>query len=90
MRDVRTAAELTRQAEDAILRGDSAGAAQLYDSAIAADSGYAPAFRGKGLVMERLGKPEKAAEAFRTFLRLSPGSASSAKVRERLEALDAQ
>jgi len=89
-RDGRSAAELTREAEDAILRGDSAGAAQLYDRAIAADASYAPAFRGKGLVMERLGRPEQAADAFRTFLRLSPGSASAAKVRERLEALDAQ
>jgi tetratricopeptide (TPR) repeat protein len=88
--DDRSAAELTREAEDAILRGDSAGAAQLYDRAIAADASYAPAFRGKGLVMERLGKPDKAADAFRTFLRLSPGSASAAKVRERLEALDAE
>jgi tetratricopeptide (TPR) repeat protein len=90
VRDVRTAAELTREAEDAILRGDSNGAAGLYDRAIAADAGYAPAYRGKGLVLERLGRPDKAAEAFRTFLRLSPGSPSAAKVRERLDALDAQ
>ena len=65
------------------------GAAELYDRAIAADSSYAPAFRGKGLVMERLGKSSKAADAFRTFLRLAPDSPSANKVRERLDALDA-
>ena len=83
----RTPAELVRQAEDALMSGQLASAADLYQLAITTDSSYAPAYRGKGLVLERLGRTRDAADAFRVFLRLSPNAPAAAKIREHLEAL---
>jgi Flp pilus assembly protein TadD len=38
---------------------------EAFQQAIADDPGYAPAHRGKGLVLERLGRNDEAARAFK-------------------------
>ncbi len=84
------AAELARQATDAMLRGDFEAATTQYKQAIAADRSYAPAYRGQGLVLERLGRTHDAARAFRKFLRLRPDDRGADKIRARLQALEAR
>jgi tetratricopeptide (TPR) repeat protein len=78
---------LARSATDAMLRGDTQTAASRFDQAIKADAGYAPAWRGKGLLLERSGRTREAAAAFREFLRLSPNSPGADAIRRRVEAL---
>jgi serine/threonine protein kinase len=91
---VRAAADPTRaralsdQGTAATLRGDFAAAAAHFQQAIAADAGYAPAFRGKALALERLGRTQDAITAFRQFLKLSPTGAAADKIRSRLQALE--
>jgi Flp pilus assembly protein TadD len=71
-----------------MLRGDFAAAASAYQQAIAADPAYAPAWRGKGLALERIGRAHDAAAAFRQFLKLEPHSPSADMIRTRLQALE--
>jgi serine/threonine-protein kinase len=78
---------LVRSATDAMLRGDVPAAASRFDQAIKADASYAPAWRGKGLLLERSGRTREAVVAFREFLRLSPNSAGAEAIRHRIEAL---
>ena len=69
--DTRRAAELNR-------RGAAAGPAEaeaLFRQAIAADSGYAPAYNNLGTVLLRRKRYAEAAEAFDTAARLRPESA---------------
>jgi serine/threonine protein kinase len=82
-----SASSLTRDATDAMLRGASQAAASAYDQALAADPSYAPAWRGKGLLLERTGRSREAAAAFREFLRLQPSGAAAEAIRKHLEAL---
>jgi serine/threonine protein kinase len=88
-KDSERARALTEQATDATLRSDFAAAANLYQEAIKADASYAPAWRGKALVLERTGRTHDAAAAFRQFLKLAPNGAAADKIRERLKALEA-
>jgi hypothetical protein len=76
------------QAGDLMIRGDFAAAARAYQQAIGADASYAPAWRGRGLALERLGKNHDAVAAFRQFLKLEPNGANAEKIRARLKALD--
>jgi tetratricopeptide (TPR) repeat protein len=82
------ASTLSREATDAMLRGEFSTAHQKLDQAIAADPRYAPAHRSKGLLLERMGRAAEAARAFRTYLRLSPNAADADRIQERLSALE--
>jgi regulator of sirC expression with transglutaminase-like and TPR domain len=73
-----------------MLRGDFAAADSAFRQAIASDPKHAPAYRGRGLVLERMGQTEQAASAFRRFLRLSPSGSAADKIRARLETLEAK
>jgi tetratricopeptide (TPR) repeat protein len=75
-------------ASEVMIGGGFAAAANAYQHAISADPNYAPAWRGKGLALERLGKTQDAAAAFRRFLKLEPQGASSDKIRERLSVIE--
>jgi tetratricopeptide (TPR) repeat protein len=85
-----SAAALTQRATDAMLRGNFQAADAAYQQAIAADPRHAPAFRGRGLLLERMDRPKDAARAFRQFLKLSPGGSGADKIRARLSALESQ
>lgn len=83
-----SAQDLTQQAIDAMLRGDFAVALARFDDATAASPRYAPAFRGKGLLLERMGRKQDAAKAFQQYLKLDPDARDADKIRARLAALD--
>jgi serine/threonine-protein kinase len=79
---------LTTEGVDAMLRGDFGGALDKLSEATAANPRYAPAFRNKGLLYERLNRPKDAANAFRQYLRLSPSAPDADKIKARLTALE--
>ena len=79
---------LTHDATDAMLRGELEEATALYGRALKADASYAPAWRGKGLVLERAGQRREAAAAFKEFLRLQPNGAAAQAIERRLQALE--
>jgi serine/threonine-protein kinase len=83
-----SAQDLSREAVDAMLRGDFANALAKFQAATDASPRYAPAHRGKGLVYERMNRPKDAANAFRQYLRLEPNAADAEKIKARLAALE--
>jgi Tfp pilus assembly protein PilF len=87
--DSASAAQLTQTATDAMLRGDFATARVQYEKAIQADRGHAPAWRGRGLVLERMGRTQDAIKSFRRYLKLSPDAPGADKIRARLQSLEA-
>jgi eukaryotic-like serine/threonine-protein kinase len=68
------------------VHGDSKGALAQYRRALQANPKYAPAWRGVGLVYERLGDRAAARIAYSKYLQLVPGAADAAEVRARMEA----
>jgi serine/threonine-protein kinase len=83
-----SAQDLSQAAVDAMLRGDFEGALAQFKAAISANPRYAPAHRGKGLVLERMGRAQDAASAFKQYLRLQPTAPDAAKIKARLAALE--
>jgi serine/threonine-protein kinase len=83
-----SAPELTQEGTEAMLRGDFAAASAAFQRAIKADPRHAPAYRGKGLVLERMNRSKEAARAFKQFLKLTPDAPGADKIRGRLEALE--
>jgi serine/threonine-protein kinase len=79
-----TAEELNRQAAQALLSGHVARAAELYEQATLRDPRNAAAFRGLGLVSERLGRKPVAIRAYQRALQLAPTGPQSDTVRDRL------
>ena len=79
---------IAEQAVNAMLRGDFADSLAQFQKAIDTSPRFAAAHRGKGLVLERLGRREEAASAFKLYLRLSPNAPDTEKIRGRLEALE--
>lgn len=67
--------------------GKLSAARGKFRAALKARSGYAPAYRGLGLVYERQGKKRQAASAFRKYLRLAPDAPDRQSIRKRLAAL---
>lgn len=82
------AAELTRQAAAAMVRGRFPHAQELFRSATEADPDYPAAWRGLGLVNERLGRIPEATRAYRRYLALATDAPDFSQVRERLERLE--
>ncbi|HSK02774.1 MAG TPA: tetratricopeptide repeat protein, partial [Kofleriaceae bacterium] len=65
-------------------RGDSNGALTTFRASLAANPGYAPTWRGIGLVYEKLGKKAQARTAFQKYLQLAPNAGDAAMIRERM------
>ena len=68
-------------------RGDSGGALTTFKASLATDPGFAPTWRGIGLVYEKLGKKSQAMTAFKRYLQLSPNAGDAEQIRNRLEKL---
>jgi len=78
--------EVSKAALQAWVRGDSRAALALYKRVIQASPTYAPAWRGIGLVHERLGDKPAARAAYQKYLQLAPGAPDAAGIRARLDA----
>jgi eukaryotic-like serine/threonine-protein kinase len=70
------------------LRGDARAALTTFRKVIAASPGFAPAWRGSALALERLGERAAAARALRRYLKLAPNAGDTAQIRARLERLE--
>ena len=68
-------------------RGDAGGALATFKTSLATDPGFAPTWRGIGLVYEKLGKKSQASTAFKQYLRLNPNAGDAEQIRTRLERL---
>ncbi len=68
-------------------RGDANGALTTFKASLATDPGFAPTWRGIGLVYEKLGKKSQAKTAFKRYLQLSPNAGDAEQIRDRLEKL---
>ena len=67
------------------VHGDSKGALAQYRRALQADPRYAAAWRGVGLVYERVGDKSAARIAYQKYLQLAPEASDASEVRARLE-----
>ena len=67
------------------VRGDTRTALTLYKRALAVNPGYASAWRGAGLVYEKLGEKAAARAAYQKYLQLAPSAPDAAGIRSRLE-----
>ncbi|CAN5288431.1 hypothetical protein BH11MYX1_BH11MYX1_17810 [soil metagenome] len=76
-----------RQGVQQFARGDTNGALTSLRTAVASNPGYAPTWRGLGLVFEKMGERDQAKAAFRRYLQLSPGASDGDQVRNRMEKL---
>ncbi len=81
------AAELTTQGLNAMVRGDTKAALQLYRGAQRANPRYAPAWRQAGLLHEKLGDRGAAKAAFQRYLILAPNASDAAGIRARIGTL---
>ena len=68
-------------------RGDTNGALTSLRAALASNPGYAPTWRGLGLVFEKLGEKDQAKAAFKRYLQLSPAATDGDQIRNRMERL---
>ncbi len=69
------------------VKGDTNGALTSFKEALASNPGYAPTWRGIGLVYEKLGRKSQAVTAFKRYLELSPSAGDADQIRNRLEKL---
>lgn len=68
-------------------RGDNSGALATFRASAAATPGFAPTWRGLGLVYEKLGNKGMARLAFKRYLQLAPGAGDAEQIRDRMERL---
>jgi regulator of sirC expression with transglutaminase-like and TPR domain len=78
-------ADTAKAALQAWVRGDNQTALALYKRVVQAAPAYAPAWRGLGLVYEKLGDKPAARSAFQRYLQLAPAAGDAAAIRARLE-----
>ena len=67
--------------------GDAGGALATFKTSLATDPGFAPTWRGIGLVYEKLGRRSQASTAYKQYLKLSPNAGDAEQIRVRLERL---
>lgn len=84
-----SADELSRKANQELLHGRLVSALELFERAVERDSRSEPAYRGLGVVNERIGRRAEAMRAFRRALELEPHGPHVAALRARLERLEA-
>jgi serine/threonine-protein kinase len=84
-----SADELNRAANQELLQGHLARAAELFERAAQRDPRNVSAYRGLGLSNERLGHNAEAVRAYQRAIALDPGGAQAALLRERLQRLQA-
>jgi Flp pilus assembly protein TadD len=83
------AGELNRRANQQLLRGHLPSALDLFQRATERDPRSEAAYRGLGVVNERIGRRAAAIQAFRRALELEPHGPHVAALRTRLERLEA-
>ena len=81
--------ELVQAAARELIQGHLNAAADLYSQAARIDPKNEAAFRGLGLVHERLGRKADAIRAFNRALTLAPNGQNAAMLRARLAKLQA-
>jgi Flp pilus assembly protein TadD len=69
------------------VRGDTSGALATFKGAQQASPGYAPTYRGLGLVYEKMGNKTAAKLAFKRYLQLSPNASDAEQIKDRVEKL---
>jgi Flp pilus assembly protein TadD len=77
-----------QKAQAELVQGHLSAAAVLYQRATQVDPRNASAFRGLGLVNERLGRTQDAIRALRRAQALSPGDSANALLEERVRKLE--
>ncbi|MEO7731854.1 MAG: tetratricopeptide repeat protein, partial [Kofleriaceae bacterium] len=78
--------DVFRAGLQAWVHGDTKTALASYKRVIQANASFAPAWRGIGLVHEKLGDRASARAAFQKYLQLAPAAGDAANIRARLEA----
>jgi serine/threonine-protein kinase len=71
----------------AFVHGDTKTALASFKRAQQANPGYAPTWRGLGMVHERLGDKASAKSAFQRYLQLAPGAGDADQIKARLDQL---
>ncbi len=69
------------------VRGDTSGALATFKGAQQTSPGYAPTYRGLGLVYEKMGNKTAAKLAFKRYLQLSPNASDAEQIKDRVEKL---
>jgi tetratricopeptide (TPR) repeat protein len=67
--------------------GDTTGALATFRASLASNPGFAPTWRGLGLVYEKQGNKGQARVAYRRYLQLAPTADDATQIRERMERL---
>jgi serine/threonine-protein kinase len=78
---------LVKDGVNAMVRGDTKAALASFQHAKAANPGYAPAWRGLGVVYEKMGDTKQAKTAFQRYLQLAPNADDAAQIRARMDKL---
>jgi len=78
---------LIKDGVNAFVHGDTKGALTAYQRAKAANPAYAPAWRGMGVVYEKIGDTKQAKLSFQRYLQLAPNAGDAAQIRARMDAL---
>jgi tetratricopeptide (TPR) repeat protein len=68
-------------------RGDTAGALATFKGSLSSNPGFAPTWRGIGLVYEKIGNKGQARTAFKRYLQLAPDAGDADQIRDRMERL---
>lgn len=76
-----------RQGVQLFARGDTGSALQQMRASIASNPEYAPAWRGLGLVFEKMGEKDQARSAYKRYLKLAPSANDADQIRNRMERL---
>ncbi|HEU0031602.1 MAG TPA: tetratricopeptide repeat protein [Kofleriaceae bacterium] len=80
-------AELYRAGLQAFVSGDHRTALATFKRAQAANPGYAPTWRGLGMVYEKLGQKSSAKSSFQKYLQLAPNAPDAPMIKTRIDNL---
>ena len=68
-------------------RGETSAALASFRSALASNPGFAPAYRGMGLVYEKMGNKAQARISYKKYLQIAPTAGDADQIKERMERL---